>query len=110
MHEVADSDFEAFSALDYDFHAALCRIAKVEFAFEVISAEKAKVDRLCMLGLSKEDRMPQLVEDHVAIAQAVKSHDHEAAVEAGMLHLSRLDSTIASISAANSNYFEPEAD
>lgn len=101
-------DVSRFGALDYEFHEALCQVAGVDFAFEVISSEKAKVDRLCMLGLAKEDRMPQLLQDHEAIAKAISAGDEEAAVAAGMLHLSRLDATIAAIEASNENYFEPE--
>ncbi|TNF19364.1 MAG: GntR family transcriptional regulator [Rhodobacteraceae bacterium] len=99
-------DYKEFGLLDYEFHQALCEIAGVDFAFEVISTEKAKVDRLCMLGLSKEDRMPQLLEDHEAIAAALAEGDGEAAVKAGMTHLSRLDATIAAIEASNANYFD----
>ena len=104
---IRDRDVDGFGALDYEFHKTLCAIAKADFAFDIIMTEKAKVDRLCMLGLSKEDRMPELVADHRAIADAVKAHDPERAVDVGMLHLSRLDETIERISATNANYFEP---
>ena len=100
-------NYQAFGELDYQFHQLLCDIAKAGYAFEVISFEKAKVDRLCMLSLSHEQRMPQLVEDHEAIAGAVKAGDAEAAVAAGMLHLSRLDDTIDGIVSSRSDYFEP---
>lgn len=103
---LADGDVDGFGKLDYAFHGALCAIAGTEYAFDVILEEKAKVDRLCMLGLEKEQRMPELIADHRAIADAVKAHDAEAAVAAGMLHLSRLDATIERISATNANYFE----
>ncbi|MEO1550549.1 MAG: GntR family transcriptional regulator [Pseudomonadota bacterium] len=99
-------DWEGFGQLDYSFHKTLCRVAKVDFAFDVIMEEKAKVDRLCILGLSKEQRIPDLIEDHLAIANAVKSHDAEGAVTAGLHHLSRLDQTIERISQTNANYFE----
>ena len=99
---------EGFGQLDYEFHRTLCEIAKADFAFDVIMAEKSKVDRLCRLGLSKEDRMPELVADHRAIADAVKAHDDERAVATGALHLSRLDETIARITATNADYFEPD--
>lgn len=99
-------DNELFGQLDYDFHKVLCAIGQVDYAFEVILEEKAKVDRLCMLGLDKEQRMPELVEDHRAIAQAVIAHDADAAIAAGLKHLSRLDATIARITATNANYFE----
>ena len=104
---IKEKDVAAFGALDYEFHNTLCIIAKADFAFDVIMNEKSKVDRLCMLSLSKENRMPQLVEDHKAIADAVKTNKAERAVVAGMVHLSRLDETIAQISATNSSYFEP---
>ncbi|WP_047995157.1 GntR family transcriptional regulator [Puniceibacterium sp. IMCC21224] len=102
------ADFKAFSALDYSFHRTLCEIAGLEFAFDVISTEKAKVDRLCVLGLSREDRMPQLLDDHTAIASAVVRGDAETAVNVSTLHLSRLDDTIAAIMQNNSDYFEPD--
>ncbi len=104
---VQSENFEAFGPLDYEFHQILCKIAQADYAFEVILAEKAKVDRLCMLAHVKEQRMPDLVADHHAIAEAVINHDSAAAVENGMLHLSRLDETIDRIRATNDNYFEP---
>ncbi|MEJ6388766.1 GntR family transcriptional regulator [Gymnodinialimonas ulvae] len=102
----ADGNYEEFSKLDYEFHKILCKIAKVEFAFEVIAFEKANVDRLCMLSLSKEDRMTVLLDDHQAIADGIKAGEAEAAVAAGMLHLSRLDATIETIFRENPDYFE----
>lgn len=100
------ASFDHFGALDYRFHETLSQIAKTDFAFDVILTEKTKVDRLCVLGLSKEHRLPDLVADHRKIAEAIKNHDEEAAVEAGMVHLGRLDETIARIEAQNANYFE----
>ena len=103
---VAAKDVQEFGKLDYEFHKVLCFIGGVDYAFEVIMEEKAKVDRLCRLGLSKEQRIPELLLDHQAIADAIKSHDGSAAIEAGMKHLSRLDETIRRITASNANYFE----
>lgn len=101
------NDHEAFTGLDYQFHQTLCDIANVDFAFEVIKLEKANVDRLCMLSLSKENRMSQLLEDHRAITACIKAKDAQGAVNAGLMHLSRLDATIADISSANADYFDP---
>lgn len=102
----AGGSYSEFGKLDYEFHKVLCQIAKVDFAFEVISFEKANVDRLCILSLSKEDRMENLVEDHRKIAECVKAGDAEGAVAAGMFHLSRLDATIDAIFEGNPDYFE----
>lgn len=104
---VQAQDLDRFGALDYEFHKTLSDIAKADFAFDVIMREKSKVDRLCMLSLSKKDRMPELVEDHRGIAEAVIAHDIARAVELGMYHLSRLDETIELISKTNASYFEP---
>lgn len=99
-------DYEQFGKLDYQFHETLCEIAKVDFAFEIIKQEKASVDRLCMLSLSKEDRMSLLLDDHQTIKDCIANHDGEGAVAAGMLHLSRLDATIEAIYKANADYFD----
>ncbi len=104
---VRSGNYELFGRLDYDFHRELSVIAKVDFAFDVILEEKSKVDRLCMLGLQKEQRLPELLQDHKDIANAVLAHDAEAAVAAGMIHLSRLDETIEGIRKTKANYFEP---
>ncbi|WP_299792563.1 GntR family transcriptional regulator [uncultured Marivita sp.] len=100
--------YEDFGPEDYGFHRKLCVIARAEFAFDVILEEKAKVDRLCMLGMDKEQRLPDLLDDHRKIAEAVTQRDAPAAIAAGMAHLSRLDETIERIRATNANYFERE--
>lgn len=105
---VADGDYAEFAKLDYNFHKTLCEIGKVPYAFEVIKTEKEKVDRLCMLSLAKEDRMPELIKDHEKIAEAVKTGNAEAAVDAGMIHLSRLDETIAAIRINSAAYFDDD--
>ena len=105
---IRDKDVDGFGALDYKFHETICQIAKADFAFEVIMTEKSKVDRLCLLSLSKGNRIPELVEDHRAIAEAIKNRDPDAAVELGVRHLSRLDETIEEIFDTNASYFEAE--
>jgi len=107
QHDLVKSgSFEGFGPMDYEFHKTLCAIARADFAFDVILEEKAKVDRLCMLGIDKEQRIPDLVADHQAIADAIKAHDAPTAIAAGMVHLSRLDETVERIRATNANYFE----
>jgi DNA-binding GntR family transcriptional regulator len=100
------SDNSQFGKLDYAFHELLCQVARAEFAFEVILSEKAKVDRICILGHDKEQRLPDLLADHRRIAEAVIKHDPSSAIDAGMKHLSRLDETLERIEATNANYFD----
>ena len=103
---VKDNDYDRFRGLDYAFHQCFCTLGDVEFASNVIALNKAKVDRLCVLGLSRDERLEQLLEDHMDIANKVSSNDEEGAVKAGMLHLSRLDSTINAIREENADYFD----
>ncbi|MBU2956057.1 GntR family transcriptional regulator [Paracoccus sp. 1_MG-2023] len=105
---LAERNHPDFARLDYEFHRLICQIAGRPYAFDVICAEKQKVDRLCLLSLSKEDRMQQLIDDHLAIADAIRAHDAQAAAKTGMLHLSRLDETIRTIKATSGAYFEPD--
>lgn len=111
LHEqraaVTENNYDKFRSLDYEFHQTLCAVGKVEFAFDVITREKAKVDRLCVLGLAaRDERLDQLLEDHIAIADGVSNNNEESAVEAGMLHLSRLDTTISNIKKEHSDFFD----
>ncbi|MBT0957556.1 GntR family transcriptional regulator [Alphaproteobacteria bacterium KMM 3653] len=97
---------DKFGELDYQFHETICGIAQVDYAFEVIKEEKAKVDRLCMLSLAKTDRRDQLLLDHKEIAKQIIANNEEGAVAAGLVHLSRLDATIETIQEKNPDYFE----
>ena len=103
---VNTQNYDEFRALDYDFHKAICTVGKVNFAFDVIAKEKAKVDRLCVLGMTRNERLDQLLEDHRQIAQSVSENNEESAVKAGMLHLSRLDATIDAIKEEHADYFD----
>jgi len=103
---VISKKYDHFRSLDYVFHEALCKVGAADFAFDVISSNKAKVDRLCVLGMSRDEKMDQLLEDHIRIAKMVSNNDEQGAVQAGMLHLSRLDSIINTIQEENADYFD----
>jgi len=102
---VEDNNYDEFRSLDYTFHGALCTVAETDFAIDVIAQNKAKVDRLCVLSLARNDKLDELFNDHQQIAKAVADNDEEGAVKAGMRHLSRLDATINTILDENADYF-----
>jgi len=103
---VEANSYDSFRTLDYQFHQTLCIVGEVEFAFDVIEKNKAKIDRLCVLGLERDEHLDLLHDDHSRIADRVSNNDEEGAVEAGMLHLSRLDTTIETIREGNADYFD----
>lgn len=105
---VKRKDVEAFHALDYEFHRLLCQSAGVDFAFEIISENKARVDRLCVLSLTAGDGMSDLVADHEMLIAQLRKKDTEGVDATIRKHLSRLDDTIRDIHAKHSSYFESE--
>ena len=103
---VISDDFNAFKALDYDFHKLICQVGQCDYAYEVICEQKAKIDRLCILAQKMNQRLSDLVSDHRAIAEAVICNDAGSAIKTGIMHLSRLDEVIKLIELNNANYFE----
>ncbi len=102
----ARGDTDRFHALDYDFHRLLCVAAGAEFAFATIAANKAHVDRLCMLSLVDSDAMESLYDDHARILECLEAKDPESIVKMTRNHLSRLDQTIAAACRKHPDFFE----
>ena len=103
---ISAEDTALFHDLDYRFHELLCASAKQTSAFAVISANKAQVDRLCMLSLTSKETMDCLYEDHELLLDALFSGDGKKAVEVLRLHLDRLTPTIDAIFATHRSYFD----
>lgn len=101
-------DVEAFHSLDYDFHKLLCRSANSDFAFEIISQNKARVDRLCVLSLTAEDGMTDLIRDHETIIEQLRAKDTSGVSDTIRTHLSRLDDTVSAIHKKHASYFDNE--
>jgi DNA-binding GntR family transcriptional regulator len=102
------TDIETFHQLDYEFHKLMCKAAGAEFAFEIISEQKAQVDRLCVLSLTAADGMVQLVEDHKRIVELLENNDDRAIGDALRLHLSRLDATVENIHRDHASFFSDD--
>lgn len=101
-----DQATDEFHKLDYQFHRLLAQCAGCETAFRTASQNKAKIDRLCTLELDETGKLDQLLQDHIAIADAVFASDTDRAIAAARLHFSRLDGTIEKIQEAYPHYFE----
>jgi len=99
-------DVEKFHQLDYDFHRQLCAAGGSEFVFETILENKAQVDRLCMLSLSKPAAMDALFQDHVELIDALKASNEPQVLQVIRFHLSRLDDVVVGIRKTHADYFE----
>ena len=103
---IRQRDMPEFHSLDYEFHKLICDLSGNPFAFEVVSDCKKKVDRLCVLSLTKDSEASSVLADHRMIANAFASGDIEKTLESIRSHLSRLDETIEFIHKTHPNYFE----
>lgn len=97
---------EKFHQLDYQFHKLICELSDCLLAYKTIEECKKKVDRLCMLSLSKDNELSAVIEDHRRIAEGLKSRSFDEASTVARRHFSHLDDTISDIHTAHSEYFE----
>lgn len=103
---IENENAEAFHELDYAFHKLLCLSAGKEFAFEIIAANKAQVDRLCMLSLTSKTSMEALYSDHEELLNALFDSDENRAVQVLRAHLERLTPTIEALYTTHQGYFD----
>lgn len=103
---ISAEDASLFHELDYQFHKLLCASAKHAFAFEIISENKAQVDRLCMLSLTSTEAMDLLYLDHQDLLEAMFAGDVQAADQVLRTHLDRLSPTVEAIYTTHNSYFD----
>jgi DNA-binding GntR family transcriptional regulator len=103
---ISSGDPDRFHELDYEFHRLLCLSAKQAFAFDLIAANKAQVDRLCMLALTSKEAMEVLYMDHQDLLEAIMSGHATNADKTLRLHLGRLTPTIEAIYTTHRAYFD----
>jgi DNA-binding GntR family transcriptional regulator len=106
IRAVEEHDTQGFQLLDDAFHALLAEIGQVPFAFKEIKAQKAYIDRICVLSLKNADEMAELVHDHQEIFNRVADRDATGAEAALRTHLKRIEKTLEAVRQTNSEYFE----
>jgi DNA-binding GntR family transcriptional regulator len=100
---VAAGDRERFHGLDDAFHRRICELAGVDFAWTVVRENKAHMDRVRFLSLSFGAQAA--LDDHVAILDAIRAHDAEAAVAAMREHLGRIAEILARVRTTHAEHF-----
>lgn len=105
-HAIQSGDMPEFHALDYEFHRLICELSGNPLAFELIQNCKLKVDRLCMLSLTRDHEASAVLSDHREVAEGIGSGDLNKAHDTIRRHLTRLDATIVFIHETHPDYFE----
>ena len=85
-----ENDPPKFMDLDNEFHKTIYEICNKMQCFYMVSLMSLHFDRVRSLSL-KTIKDTKLVSDHKAIADAIASHDEEAAIAAFNKHMSRFD-------------------
>ncbi|WP_371155843.1 GntR family transcriptional regulator [Jannaschia sp. 2305UL9-9] len=102
---ITADDPDSFHRLDYEFHKLLCQSAAADFAFEVIAANKAQVDRLCILSLTNKGSMEVLYADHLELVDGLRRGDFQTVETVIRRHLDRLSPTVTAIHKSHREYF-----
>ena len=97
-------DRHTFHLEDDEFHRLIAQGAGCGFAWQLIDEQKAQMDRLRFLSLAFGQ--PAVYEDHVAIFEAIKARDGEAADLAMRTHLGRINDHLARLTVEFDQYFD----
>jgi GntR family transcriptional regulator, rspAB operon transcriptional repressor len=103
---VAKLDLPMFHALDDAFHKMICEASGKAFVWELISENKAHMDRARLLNLKFEEGLNHAHGDHLEIFAALKAGDGVLVKETLRKHLSRIGGALKHIRARNAAFFE----
>ncbi|QCK84610.1 GntR family transcriptional regulator [Phreatobacter aquaticus] len=106
MLAVDRNDKEGFLHLDNMFHIALADGAGCSAAWAAVEMQKAHMDRVCALTLHSPGRSEVVVDQHIAIVDAVEAGDAERAVAAMSHHLNEILRAVAGVEITYSDLFE----
>jgi DNA-binding GntR family transcriptional regulator len=105
---IAVDDRARFHKLDDGFHQEICAIAQHPFVWQIISENKAHLDRvrLCSLSFNQE----RTLEEHQGLLAALEQRDGDKTRLLMRQHLSRLEEEIDRIRSENVGYFAEKTD
>ena len=96
QRERAEAGEEAtFHRADDDFHAAIASAARLAGIWNMIQQIRIQIERYRRLTLPQPGRMLKVVGEHEAVVDAIERRDADAAVEAMVYHLNKLQLDIA---------------
>ena len=104
---IKNNDRDQFHGLDDGLHALICNIAGHPEVWELIRNNKAHMDRVRFLSLTKNSKIIAC-EEHTKILNAIRLGNAEQAISEMRAHLGRVGTVITSIRAEHHNFFDEE--
>lgn len=95
-----------FLALDEAFHRGLALGIDCEYAWRVVEEVKAQMDRVRYLSMPQTTPLARLVDQHVAILDAIAARDHARAEAAVLEHLSEILTSLPLLERIHPDLFE----
>ena len=83
----ADLDTDAFLDADTEFHLTICRQAHLHQVAGLLASLRDKMRQAGLRAVAYPDRIPQVLQEHEAIVDALRAGDAEAAQQAMRSHL-----------------------
>ncbi len=99
-----------FLALDEAFHRGLALGVDCDYAWRVVEDVKAQMDRVRYLSLPQATPISRLIDQHVAILDAVEAADEARAEAAVRTHLSEILASLPVLEEQFPHLFESEED
>ena len=103
-----DADPAPFHRHDDRFHAALCDMAGQAGAWDLIQEQKAHMDRVRFLTLSR-DRRRVVLREHEQVVNALEAGDLTGAEAEMRHHLGDIHNVLPRLRVAHAEYFDDEA-
>jgi DNA-binding GntR family transcriptional regulator len=100
-------DLDSFYHLDDSFHQALCDLSRHPTVWSISQRAKSHLNRVRRLSLVVPSYMPEMIDEHRQVVDAVTAHDPDAAELALRYHLREVLRELPRIRGDQPDYFEP---
>jgi GntR family transcriptional regulator, rspAB operon transcriptional repressor len=84
-------DTDQFYALDEEFHRLICECAGFPNLWTLLNGAKGQLDRVRRLAFPVQVHFEDVVKEHAALINAIKSHDEEKAVALMRPHVDAIE-------------------
>ncbi|MCZ8523950.1 MULTISPECIES: GntR family transcriptional regulator [Paenibacillus] len=99
-------DAPLFLQLDEAFHQAVIGVTNNATLLQMIYQMRGHLNRLRCLALRQYHYMPQMIEEHLGLLEAVEQGDEALVTERLELHLGKLDVELPELRSAYPDYFQ----